>query len=143
MKIMLLAYLINSVIVAIAILVHYEALYHLSNIIPKLHIRRRFRVLFGVFGAMIAHVFEIWLFAFGFYFLIRSGKFGALSGEFTDTLLDCVYFSFTTYTSLGFGEIYPTGHLRFLAGLEVLTGLVLITWTASFMFIEMQKFWKD
>ena len=143
MKILLLAYLVNSAIVAIVILVHYEALYHLSNIIPKLHIRRRFRVLFGLFGAMLAHVFEIWLFAFGFYFLIRWGQFGTLSGEFTDTLLDCVYFSFTTYTSLGFGEIFPTGHLRFLAGLEVLTGLVLITWTASFMFIEMQKFWKD
>jgi len=32
--------------------------------------------------------------------------------------------------------------LDFLTGLETLTGLVLITWTASFMFIEMQKFWK-
>lgn len=143
MKILLLAYLVNSVIVAVAVLVHYEALYQLSNIIPTLQVRRRFRVLFGVFGAMLAHVIEIWFFAFGFYFLLRTGEFGNLSGEFTNTLLDCVYFSFSTYTSLGIGEIYPTGHLRFLAGLEVLTGLVLITWTASFMFIEMQKFWKD
>ena len=143
MKALLLAYLVNTVIVACAVLVHYESLYHLSIIIPRLNIRRRFRVLFGVFGAMLAHVVEIWFFAFGFYFLIKTGEFGTLSGEFTDTLLDCVYFSFATYTSLGFGEIYPIGHLRFLAGLEVLTGLVLITWTASFMFIEMQKFWKD
>jgi len=143
MKIMLMAYLVNIVIVGIAVLVHYEALYHLSKIIPKLRVKRRYHVVFGVFGAMIAHVFEIWLFAFVYYFLISSGQFGTLSGMFTDTLLDCVYFSFATYTSLGFGEIVPTGHLRFLAGLEVLTGLVLITWTASFMFIEMQKFWKD
>src|SRR3972149_4392813 len=143
MKTILLAYLVNAVIVAIAVLVHYEALYQLSNILPKLHVRRRFRVLFGVFGAMIAHTVEIWLFAFGFYFLINTGQFGTLRGQFSNTLLDCVYFSFVAYTSLGLGDIYPIGYLRFLTGLEVLTGLVLITWTASFMFIEMQKFWKD
>ena len=143
MKILLLDYLINAAIVAVAVLIHYEALYHLSNIIPRMHIRRRFRVVFGVCGAMIAHVAEIWLFAFGFYFLLKSGEFGTLNGEYSNTFLDCVYFSFVSYTSLGLGDIYPTGYLRFLTGLEVLTGLVLITWTASFMFIEMQKFWKD
>jgi hypothetical protein len=31
--------------------------------------------------------------------------------------------------------------VRFLAGLEGLTGLIMIAWTASFMYIEMQKFW--
>ncbi len=34
------------------------------------------------------------------------------------------------------------GNLRFLSGLEALTGLVLIAWTASFTFIEMQQLWK-
>ena len=140
---MFLISLINCFIVSIAVLVHYEVLYHLSNIIPKLRIKRRFRIVFGIFGAMTAHVIEIWIFAFGYYFLIKSGNFGTLKGEFSNTLMDCVYFSFSSYTSLGFGDIYPTGHLRFLAGLEVLTGLVLITWTASFMFIEMQKFWNN
>jgi hypothetical protein len=66
-----------------------------------------------------------------------------LKGEFNNSLMDCSYFSFTNYTSLGFGDIHPTGDIRFLAGLEALTGLVLIGWTSSFMFIEMQKLWKD
>ncbi len=74
--------------------------------------------------------------------MIKSEYFGTLNGEFTLSLLDCTYFSFVSYSSLGLGDIYPTGWLRFLTGLETLTGLVLITWTASFMFIEMQKFWK-
>ena len=30
--------------------------------------------------------------------------------------MDCVYFSFTAYTTLGFGDIVPHGDLRFLAG---------------------------
>jgi len=35
------------------------------------------------------------------------------------------------------------GHIKFLTGLQALTGLVLITWTASFLFLEMQKYWKN
>ena len=85
----------------------------------------------------------MWLFAIGYYLLIRSGHFGSLSGQFNGTLLDCSYFSFTTYTSLGFGNIAPLGYLRFLVELEALTGLVMITWTASFMFIKMQQFWNS
>ena len=135
------ALICNSLLVAAAILIHYEMLYRLSNIIQKLTIRHRFRVLFGLFGAMLAHVTEIWLFAFGYYFMIKSGQFGSLSGNFNNSIMDCSYFSFTTYTSLGYGDVEPFGYIRFLAGLESLVGLVLIGWTASFMYIEMQKFW--
>ena len=57
--------------------------------------------------------------------------------------MNCGYYSFVTYTTLGFGDIIPVGDIRFLTGLESLTGLVLITWTASFMFFEMQKYWTE
>jgi len=139
---MVIAFIINSLLVATAILVHYEMLFRLSVLIPKLKMKHRFRIVFGIFGTLIAHVVEIWVFALGYYFMVLSGNFGALTGEFTASLVDCAYFSFVTYTSLGLGDISPVGEIRFLAGLEALTGLVLITWTASFMFIEMQKFWK-
>ena len=140
---MILAIIFNSILIATAVLIHYEALNQLSIIIPKLPIRPRLRVLVGILGTLAAHIIEMWIFAFGYYFMVHSNKFGALKGAFDGSLLDCVYFSFVTYTSLGFGDIEPLGYLRFLAGLEALTGLVLITWTASFMFIEMQKLWKD
>lgn len=139
---MLLTIIINSVLVAIAVLVHFEALNLLSIWIPKLPIQRRLSILLGVFGAMAAHVVEIWIFAFGIYFMVDSGEFGAIEGNVDGSLLDCAYFSFTCYTTLGFGDIHPIGNIRFLSGLEALTGVVLIAWTASFMFIEMQKLWK-
>jgi hypothetical protein len=129
--------------VGLAVLIHFEALNLLSIIVPRLHIERRLRVLFALFGALIAHVTEIWMFAFAYFFLIKSGYYGTLQGDFNNTVMDCSYFSFTTYTSLGYGDVNPKGQIRFLAGLEALTGLVLIAWTASFMFFEMQKLWKD
>lgn len=54
---------------------------------------------------------------------------------------DYVYFSAITYSSLGYGEIIPTGHLRYLAMAEVLNGLVLIAWTASISYLSMQEAW--
>lgn len=139
---MILATLIYATVIALAVLIHFEVLNVLTQWLPKLPGKRRASILFGVFGAMTAHVIEIWLFAFVYYFMLQTTYFGGLTGSVSHNLMDCVYFSFTCYTSLGFGDINPYGHLRFLTGLEALTGLVLIAWTASFMYIEMQKLWK-
>ena len=140
---MLAIFVINSLLVTAAVLIHYEVLRWLTVFIPRLPVQRRLRVLAGVFGCLFAHVAEVWLFAIGYYVLITSGQFGTLKGNYGHSLLDCSYFSFTTYTSLGFGDIEPFGNIRFLAGLEALTGLVLITWTASFMYIEMLKYFDN
>ena len=134
-------FIFNCVVISIAVLVHYEALYRLARLLPYLRIAPRFRVLVGVAGAFLAHVVEIWIFAAGYYLMLKWDTESELGGNFDGSLLDCSYYSFTNYTSLGFGDIEPFGHIRFLSGLEGLTGLILIAWTASFMYIEMQKFW--
>ena len=134
-------FIFNGAVICIAVLVHYEAIDRLSLLLPKLRIPPRFRVLVGVAGAFMAHVVEVWVFAVGYLLMLKWDAGSRLGGNFDGSLLDCSYFSFTNYTSLGFGDIEPFGHVRFLAGLEGLTGLILIAWTASFMYIEMQKFW--
>jgi hypothetical protein len=133
---------IVALIVVASVLIHYEALYRLSILLPDKGARHRYYVLGGVLGALCAHVVEVWLFALGYYFMIQAGSFGTLQRNFDNSLLDCVYFSLTTYSSLGLGDIEPVGYLRFLVGLEGLTGLVLIAWTASFLFAQMYKFWE-
>ncbi|MBL1319454.1 MAG: two pore domain potassium channel family protein [Methylophaga sp.] len=138
---MFLTILINSVVVACCVLIHYEILYQLAKRLPNYAIRPRYRVLTGVFAILTAHVIEIWLFALAYFLMINIEGLGALSGNFDQSLVDCSYFSFTTFTTVGFGDIEPTGHIRFLTGLESLAGLVLITWSASFLFLEMQKNW--
>jgi hypothetical protein len=139
---MLLAtFVINATIVILTVVIHYETLYLLAKRLPMVQIVHRYRVLLAVMVIMLAHVVEIWLFALGYFFMIHFGEFGTLSGNIDLSLLDCSYFSFTTYTTLGYGDIEPSGYLRFLTGLESLTGLVMITWSASFVFLEMQKYW--
>jgi hypothetical protein len=47
------------------------------------------------------------------------------------------------FTTLGLGDLVPVGAVRFMTGTEALTGFVLIAWSASFTFVEMERFWKQ
>lgn len=134
-------YAVNMAVIATAVMIHYEFMYRFTILMPRLNVRHRFRIVLGVFSALVAHAIEVWIFAFSFYFMHKAESWGSLHGNFNGSLLDCVYFSFTTYTTLGFGDVEPRGDLRFLAGLESLTGLLLITWTASFLYLEMTRYW--
>ncbi|WP_273149353.1 potassium channel family protein [Methylophaga thiooxydans] len=138
---LLTSFAINTLLVLICVVIHYETLYQLARKLSVVHISPRRRVLVGVMVILLAHIVEIWLFALGYYAMAHSAGFGSLSGNTNLSLLDCGYFSFTTYTTLGFGDIEPSGYLRFLTGMESLTGFVMITWSASFLFLEMQKYW--
>lgn len=137
----MMAFLLNSIVVAMVVLIHYEFLYRFSRLIPKMKIQVRFRVVVGVFAALIAHSIEIVVFAVAYYYLHQAEGWGNLRGNFDGSMMDCIYYSFTTFTTLGFGDIEPFGDIRYLTGLESLTGLVMITWTASFLYYEMQRYW--
>ena len=134
--------LVNCAVVAAVVVIHYEALFYLTNLQPRLQVRHRARIVISVFGALVAHALEVWIFAFAYFFMHHADGWGYFEGNFDGSLMDCAYFSFTTYTTLGFGDIQPIGYLRYLTGIEALTGLLLITWTASFLYLEMQRYWS-
>ncbi|WP_062310945.1 potassium channel family protein [Polynucleobacter sinensis] len=138
------AFIANALLAFIVILIHYEVLFQLDKNLPKVaHIAPRFKVLLGVIAVFAAHVLEIWIFALGYFATLQFPAMGTLAGEISGhgMLLDCAYLSFITYTTVGYGEIFAQGYLRYLTGVEALTGLILITWSASFLFIEMQQYW--
>ncbi len=124
-------------------MIHYEFLYRITLWIPKMTIKHRLRIVIGVFGALVAHAIEVWVFAIAYYLMNKTEGWGALEGRFDGSLLDCAYFSFTVFSTVGFGDIEPLGNIRYLTGIESLTGLVLITWSASFLYFEMQRHWNN
>jgi hypothetical protein len=134
--------LLTILLVVLVVLVHYEALLNASRLADRLTIRPRKRILVVIAAAFMAHIAEIGLFAAGYAAMTRLGL-GALEGDIEGNLADYFYFSTTMYTTLGVGDIWPSGRMRLMAGVESLTGLVLITWTASFTYVSMQKFWTD
>ena len=138
---MWLATLINIIIVTLSVLIHYEFLYRATKLVPKAHIKHRFRIVFVVFIALIAHMVEIWLFALAYFLMSKDKMWGEIQGNYDGSLMDSIYFSLTNFSTLGFGDIQPIGSIRLLVGMEALVGFVLITWTASFLFYEMQRHW--
>ena len=129
-------------IVIVSLVTHYEGLTFLSRLINGLTLIIRSRIVFLILGIVMLHAIEIWIFGIGYYVLLQYPNFGSLAGLANVTLPDCVYYSTVVYTTLGFGDLIPTDDIRFLTGSEALLGLVLITWSASFTFIVMQKRWE-
>jgi len=131
-----------TILVALTILVHYEVLRLTSAVIPELgRIKPRGRVVLVVFACFAAHTIEVWLFAIAYYLFVDMLGLGGFGGPHHGTVIDYVYFSAVTYTSLGFGDVYPIDNVRLIAGVEALTGLLMIGWSASFTYLAMEKFW--
>jgi hypothetical protein len=129
--------------VGACVLIHYEGLTFLSRALGRrqVHERRR-KVLFGILGVLALHIIEIWLFGLTFFVLLMLPDTGAVAGADPLGLFDAVYLSAMSYTTVGFGDVSPVGPIRFLAGTSALTGFVMITWSASFTFLEMERFWR-
>ncbi|MEH6567388.1 MAG: two pore domain potassium channel family protein, partial [Halopseudomonas sp.] len=81
-------FIFNGVVIGIAVLVHYEVLYRLAMLLPSLRIPPRFRVLAGVAGAFFAHVVEVWIFAVGYFLMLKWDTGSQLGGNFDGSLLD-------------------------------------------------------
>jgi hypothetical protein len=135
-------------VVTLAVVLHFEVIVWLNRWGADQRIKERGRhhhhrptLLFVMFALLLAHVAEIWLFGLGYYILLQMQELGTISGYAELDLLDCVYFSAATYTTVGWGDLFPTGPLRFLAGTEALVGFMLITWSASFVYLMMARTW--
>ncbi|MFO7647990.1 potassium channel family protein [Halomonas campaniensis] len=129
-------------VVVACVLLHYEVAIALSRLMEKASGTQRRRFLVLIFGLLGAHIAEIWLFGLAAWLLLDHPLAGSLAGFESLTFLDHIYLSAVTYTTLGYGDLVPQGHIRFLMGTEALTGFMLITWSASLTFIEMQKHWE-
>jgi hypothetical protein len=134
---------VNVLLVALVVIIHYELLYRFTVVAPRLRIPHRFRIVVGLLAALFAHVIEVFVFALAYFLIDRSAHWGHLQGNFDGDLGDSVYFSFTAYSTLGLGDIEPIGEVRYIVGLESLTGLILLTWTASFLYLEMTRYWDS
>ncbi len=138
---LLTATVLSVALASICVTVHYEALRVLARIASQFR-QHRWMILVTVHGLLVAHVVEIWIFAMGYLGAERWLGLGVLSPASHDWF-DYVYYSAMVYTTVGFGDIVPAGGARMLTSTEALAGLSLITWSASFTFLQMQRLWRD
>jgi hypothetical protein len=133
--------LITVLLLAVTTVIHYEVLSTLNASLPTLKLPSRAKLLVVIFATFVAHAIEIAVYGIALFLLVTTGVGGGLRGSDASSLMDCIYFSAETYTSLGFGDVTPFGALRLLVGAEALNGLLLIGWSASYAFIAMERYW--
>ena len=132
--------MISGMVVTLCVILHYEALRFLSRAVG-VHVHKRIGVLIVMLGLLLAHVLEIVIFALGYMLMQHSVNMGHITGLDEASLFDFIYYSSVVYTTVGFGDLLPVGAIRMLSAAEGLAGLAMITWSASFTFLAMQRLW--
>ena len=125
--------------------IHYRVLGLLSLHLPRIRNRQR-QVMLGIVGAIVGHALEIGVFAVAMSVLHRlpaDWHVGDLQGAEARSVTDYLYCSAMSYTTLGFENVTPVGAIRLLVGTEALTGLVLVAWSASFTYLQMENLWTE
>lgn len=133
---------ISFVLIALTIAIHYEALRLTSRWVTDLPIFPRARMVVVLAVAMVSHLVQVMLYAAAFLWMVRQGSLGDVGGVINPSFADMFYFSITSYTTLGIGDLFPHGAVRIVSGIEALNGLVLVGWTASFTYLKMERYWR-
>ena len=137
---MLRIYLIGTGIVAITVILH-----ALGTTAWIRHLARRYpdgkglgetgkalgAILTTVIMATALHALQIVIWAVAYVMLTPVGEL--------QTLEEAVYFSFVTFSTLGYGDITLSEGWRLLSGIEALNGILLVGWTTALLFAVVQR----
>jgi voltage-gated potassium channel len=83
---------------------------------------------------IVLHSVEITLWALAYRWI--------LPGPELPDFESALYFSFVTFTTLGYGDITLSEGWRLLSGIEALNGLLLVGWTTALLFAIVQRGWE-
>jgi len=134
--------LIGSALIAITVVIHATGttawVRHLSKkFAGKSLTTGRRATLILVNTALIVfvlHTLEIVVWAGAYQLLLPVNELG--------TFEEAVYFSFVTFTTLGYGDITLSEGWRLLSGIEALNGILLVGWTTAMIFSVVQNIWR-
>jgi hypothetical protein len=90
--------------------------------------RQGFVIVVVMLGIFVIHTVEIWLYAVVFLAL------GALP-DFEQAL----YFSTSTFSSVGYGDLVLSPNWRVFGAIEAPNGLILIAWSTAFLISLMNR----
>jgi len=80
------------------------------------------------------HTLEIVIWAGAYLALVPTSELASFE--------EAVYFSFVTFTTLGYGDISLSADYRLLSGIEALNGIILVGWTTAMIFSVVQRIWR-
>lgn len=132
---------ISAVLICLTVIIHAVILNALMDLLEKSgplaykHFRRNWKtplLVLTVLGTFFAHILQIWLWA-GFYLLFTD-----LNG-----LEEALYFSTSTFTTVGFGDLVLDEEWRLTSSFQSANGFILFGWSTAFIFEVMSKLYRQ
>ena len=130
---MLTAILISVVLIALTLSIHYVAFRNVSATLIAWGCPCYRGLCLSVCVITLAHVIEAAAFAAGFWLADEVFDIGSFDTAGGMSWMDYFYFSLVNFTTLGRGDISPTEHLRFIAGIEAFVGFLMITASGTYI----------
>jgi len=136
--------LLGVLLVAITVIIHAVGTtlwlrrlsIHFAGVADLHNLSRSLRILVGTIVVLtILHTLQIIVWALAYLYLLPENVL--------DTFEEATYFSFVTFTTLGYGDITLTGAWRIISGIEALNGVLLLGWSTALLFTVVQRTWKD
>jgi voltage-gated potassium channel len=136
--------LIGALLVVVTVIIHGVGTLSWTHLISRRYADRGAEVRAGqalpilvgtVLVLLILHALEIVVWAYAYLLFLPSGELGSME--------EAVYFSFVTFTTLGYGDITLTQGWRLLSGIEALNGIMLAGWSTAMLFALVQRTWQS
>lgn len=140
-------HLARQIVVGMAVILATLAI-HSSGAVGTLHVfnrvRRRWQLQHGYVRGLLAMqvVFVSTLISHILNMLVWAWVF-LLCGEFGGRLSTAMYFSGTTYTTLGYGDVLLTERWRLLAPMEAASGVLLFGLSAATLFAMLVRLGQE
>lgn len=115
-------------------LIHLGGLELIRKVRPDGKAHSSLGLLFTFWGLALLHLFEIALAALLLAYLLTNPDYGTLSEGFGSSAADYLYFAGVSFATLGYTQLEAHGAIRLLVMLLALSGFMLITWSASFIY---------
>jgi hypothetical protein len=127
---------IGSALVVVTVLVHGVSLDIILRALRAIGMETliRWRLLslsLLVLAVFSAHLIEIWIWAV-FYFFIEE----------IPTFKTALYFSTSSFTTVGYGDLTLSEEWRLLGSLESANGMILFGWSTAFIFTVIHRIYE-
>ena len=107
-----------------------------ANVANLHRLSQSLRILIGTIVVLtILHTLQIMVWALAYLYLLPENVF--------DSFEEATYFSFVTFTTLGYGDITLASTWRIISGIEALNGVLLLGWPTALLFTLVKRTWKD
>lgn len=88
-----------------------------------------------ILGVFLAHIIEICIWAAFYYFGVADAEIPTLNAA--------MYFSTSTFTTVGFGDVVLSDKWRLLSGFEAIDGMILFGWSTAFIFAVVRRIYTQ